>query len=105
MQAGRKSITVPADTSEVASRPERFNLNPDSGVFDVVEVYVETTNTSPVWVGFEGTDSRPGEVAGKMLDGSGTEQFEREHSFRGVRLYDLWISGSTDGDGVTYNAY
>jgi hypothetical protein len=58
-----------------------------------------TGNSEAVWVGGDGTSSVPDYEAGCPVHPG--DSFE----FRNVRLYDIWLAVTTDGDKVTWIAY
>lgn len=95
--SGRKTIEVPAGTSVKASRPERLS-DVTQQVTDF-EVFALSSNTDSVWVGFEGTNAVPGHEAGVELAA------DASYVFGSVDLRDVYVSGTTDGDGVVWNAF
>lgn len=94
--SGYKLIEVPGDTSEMASRPERL-VEYDFPV-DEVELFAKSDNTASVWIGGPEVSATPDFEAGVELAANDS------YTLVGVNLYDIWIAGTTDGDGVTWNA-
>jgi len=96
MTSGRKTGSVPADSSVLASRPERLSeIRTD--IVDL-EVFALPTNTDLVWIGGEGTSGVPGGECGVSLAAGDS------YRFGNVSLYDVWMSVIVDGEGVTWIA-
>ncbi len=105
MRSGFKKGEVLADTNTRASVPERLCNDSDGQVFTVLEVYAPkagagvTGNTHAVWIGGMDTSADPDREAGTPLYPGDS------YAFPGVRLFDVWLAVTTDGDKVTWIGY
>jgi len=92
---GRKTIEVPADTSEKASRPERLVLN--STPVSNPEIFALRSNTAAIWVGSQyDVSADPGmEMGVDLVAGESCTPPASD-------LRDIWIAGTVDGEGVTW---
>lgn len=105
MRSGFKKGEVLADTNVRASVPERLCEDSDDIIYSVLEVYAPkagdgvTGNTEAVWIGGEGTSADPDREAGVDLHPGDS------YAFPSVRLFDVWLAVTTDGDKVTWIGY
>ena len=97
MWTGRKSITVPADTSEVASRPEPLVMY--TLAVNELEVFAKSDNTSSIWIGNVDVSADPGYEAGVELAAGASYRFDA------IDVSTVYIAGTTEGDAVTWNAF
>ena len=103
---GRKTITVPATGTGGSHKPER--LVDQQGVMAVrAEFFTLPGNTGRVYIGWAGTSAIPGmEIGIPVLAGDVTTiqnpQLDDDGKLQPFDLYDLWLSGTVDGNGVTW---
>ena len=105
MQSGFKAGEILADTNVRASRPVPLSDDQDGKIYTLVEVYAPkagdgvTGNTEAVWVGGENTSADPDYEAGVDLHPGDS------YPFKNVKLYDILLAVTIDGDKVTWIAY
>lgn len=93
---GRKEIDVPVDTDERASRPEQIQIRRQ--FVGEVEVFARSNNTASIWIGGKDVSADPGYEAGVELAA------DTSYTFGPIDLADIWIAGTVNGEGVTWNA-
>ena len=91
--AGRKVLDV--TNSPHATNAER--LVASEYKFKRVDVFAMTGNSSTVWVGYNGTSALSGNEQGAPLAAGDA------YTFYDSDLARLFVAGTTDGDGVTFN--
>lgn len=97
MWTGRKQIEVPTDTSVKASRPEPLmTLSVPVGE---VEVFARSNNTASIWIGTKDVSADPGYETGVELKAG------ESYIFGASDLAEIYIAGTVDGEGVTWNAF
>ncbi len=94
---GRKAIDVPDDTDKRASRPEQLQIR--SQPVNEVEVFARSDNTALIWIGGKDVSADPGYEAGVELAA------DTSYTFGPIDLADIWIAGTVNGEGVTWNAF
>ncbi len=95
--SGRKQIDVPVDTDPRASRPERLQIRGQQVA--EVEVFAHSDNTASIWIGGQNVSADPGYEAGvELVPGA-------SYTVGPIDLSEIWIAGTVDGEGVTWNAF
>ena len=103
---GRKTIRVPDAGEGPAHSPERLAEAPGMMAFSV-DFYALPTNTGRIYVGWAGTSGIPGGEIGIPLALGDVATLENpirdgDGDIVAIDLYDLFVSGANDGDGVTF---
>lgn len=94
--SGRKEIDVPVDTDPRASRPEQLQTR--SQQVAEVEIFARRNNTASIWVGGENVSADPGYETGTELIA------DASYTLESIDLSEIWIAGTVNGEGVTWNA-
>lgn len=94
---GRKAIDVPDDTDKRASRPEQLQIRSRS--VSEVEVFARSDNTASIWIGGPNVSADPDYETGVELAPG------ESYTFDAIDLSEIWIAGTVDGEGVTWNAF
>lgn len=103
---GRKTIRIPtAGDGESAHSPERISAK---GTWAVsAHFFAPSTNEARVYIGWAGTSAVPGnETSVEITPGDNVTLQDPERDDNGklipFDLYDLFVSGTINGDGLTY---
>ena len=64
-----------------------------------VEVFARSNNTASIWIGDQNVSAVPGYEAGVELSA------DRSYTIENVDLQTVFIAGTVDGEGVTWNAF